>query len=134
MSSKEKKYISESGFTLIEILIVVMIIGLIASLIAPNLLGKFEKSQVEVTKAQVETLSSSVLSFILDTGRCPKELGELIKSDHKKWRGPYLQKQNIPEDPWGREYQYKCPGEHGRFDLYSLGPKGVLDDHSITNW
>ena len=125
------------GFTLIEILIVVMIIGLIASLVAPNLLGKFERSKEEISKAQVEMLSSSVQSFILDESRCPKDLSELLNSsdsNDSKWRGPYLSKQEIPKDAWGRDYQYKCPGEHGIFDLYSLGPNGKLDDQIIKNW
>ncbi|MGC8868449.1 MAG: type II secretion system major pseudopilin GspG [Sulfurihydrogenibium sp.] len=129
-----KKVRKEKGFTLIEILIVVVIIGLIASLIAPNIMGKFERSKEEIAKAQVEMLSSAVQSFIIDVGRCPTSLEELIKSNDKKWRGPYLSKQEIPLDPWGRPYQFKCPGDHGPFDLYSLGPNGKLDDKAITNW
>lgn len=124
----------ERGFTLIEILIVVVIIGLIASLIAPNLIGRFERSKEEVAKAQVEMLSSAVLSFKIDMGRYPNSLEELINFHDPKWRGPYLSKRSLPKDPWGREYQYKCPGDHGPFDLYSLGPNGKLDDQSITNW
>jgi general secretion pathway protein G len=122
------------GFTLIEILIVVVIIGLIASLIAPNIMGKYERSKEEIGKAQVEMLSSAVQSFIIDVGRCPTSLEELIKSNDPKWRGPYLSKREIPLDPWGRPYQFKCPGEHGQFDLYSLGPNGKLDDKAIKNW
>lgn len=132
--NKIRKPLNNAGFTLIEILIVVMIIGLLASLIAPNLLGKFERSKEEITKAQVEMLSSSVMSFVLDVGRCPASLNELIASTDTRWRGPYLSKQTIPLDPWNRDYQYKCPGEHGRFDLYSLGPEGKLDDKAIKNW
>lgn len=122
------------GFTLIEILIVVAIIGLIASLIAPNLIGRFERSKEEIAKAQVEMLSSGVQSFVLDVGRYPTGLEELITCTNPKWRGPYLSKQKLPEDPWGRNYQYKYPGDHGPFDLYSPGPNGKLDDKSITNW
>lgn len=122
------------GFTLIEILIVVVIIGLIASLIAPNIMGKYERSKEEIAKAQVEMLSSAVQSFIIDVGRCPTSLEELIKSNDPKWRGPYLSKGEIPLDPWGRPYQFKCPGDHGQFDLYSLGPNGKLDDKAIKNW
>jgi general secretion pathway protein G len=124
----------QGGFTLIEILIVVAIIGLIASLIAPNLIGRYEKSKEEVAKAQVEMLSSGVLSFKLDVGRYPNSLEELLKSSDPNWRGPYLSKQNLPKDPWGKDYQFKCPGDHGPFDLYSLGPEGKLGDKSITNW
>lgn len=124
----------EHGFTLIEILIVVAIIGLIASLIAPNLIGRFERSKEEVAKAQVEMLSSAVQSFMIDMGRYPNRLEELINLQDPKWRGPYLSKRSLPKDPWGREYQFKCPGDHGPFDLYSFGPNGLLDDKSITNW
>jgi general secretion pathway protein G len=131
---KRSKQNNKRGFTLIEILIVVMIIGLIASLIAPNLLGRFEKSKEEITKAQVEMLSSGVQSFILDVGKCPATLSELINSTEPKWRGPYLSKKELPVDPWGKDYQYKCPGEHGTFDLYSLGPNGTLDEKAIKNW
>jgi len=122
------------GFTLMEILLVVIIIGLLASLILPNLMGRFERSKEEIAKAQVELLSSAVQAFMLDVGRCPKDLNEVIESQDPKWRGPYLSKKQIPKDPWGRDYQFKCPGEHGPFDLYSLGPNGQLDDKAITNW
>jgi len=125
---------NDRGFTLVEVLIVVMIIGLLASLITPNLLSRFERSKEEIAKAQVEMLSSGVQSFILDVGRCPTSLNELITSTDPKWRGPYLSKKELPTDPWNKQYQYKCPGDHGRFDLYSLGPNGVLDDRSIKNW
>ncbi len=126
----------QRGFTLIEIMIVIAIIGLIASLIMPNLLGRYEKSKEEVTRAQVEMLSSAVQAFIVDVGRCPTALNELIAvtGTDPKWRGPYLSKKEIPMDAWGKEYQYKCPGENGPFDLYSFGPNGKLDEKSLKNW
>ncbi len=130
----KKSNIMERGFTLIEILIVVAIIGLIASLIAPNLIGRFERSKEEVAKAQIEMLSSAVQAFMIDLGRYPNSLEELVNLQDPKWRGPYLSKKSLPKDPWGREYQFKCPGDHGPFDLYSFGPNGKLDDKSITNW
>jgi general secretion pathway protein G len=130
----ERRNRKEGGFTLIEILIVVIIIGLIASLIAPNLIGRYERSREEIAKTQVEMLSSGVLSFKLDVGRYPSTLEELVKSTDTKWRGPYLSKQTVPKDPWDQEYQYKVPGEHGPFDLYSLGANGKLDDKSAKNW
>lgn len=124
----------KKGFTLIEILIVVAIIGLIASLVAPNLMGRFDKSKEEMGKVQLEMLSTAVTSFMVDVGRCPQDLNELISSTDKKWRGPYLGKNEIPLDPWGRPFQFKCPGEHNKFDLYSLGPNNQLDDRAIKNW
>jgi len=122
------------GFTLIEILIVVAIIGLIAALIGPNLMGRFERSKEEITKAQVEMLSSAVQAFMIDMRRYPTSLEDLINSTDPKWRGPYLAKRTLPKDPWGRDYQYKCPGDHGPFDLYSFGVEGKLSDKSFTNW
>ena len=134
MPKKRFDSVTEKGFTLIEILIVVGIIGLIASLVVPNLLGRYERAKGEIAKAQVEMLSSAVQAFILDTGRCPKSLTDLIHSDDSKWEGPYLSKDRIPLDPWNRDYQYKCPGEHGRFDIYSLGPNNRFDEESIKSW
>jgi general secretion pathway protein G len=122
------------GFTLIEMLLVVLILGLLASLITPNLMDRFERSKEEITKAQVELLSSGIQSFMLDMGRCPNTLNELITSSEPKWRGPYLSKKEVPADGWGKEYQYKCPGDNGHFDLYSLGPNGRLDEKAIKNW
>ncbi|MEC4680706.1 MAG: type II secretion system major pseudopilin GspG [Nitrospirota bacterium] len=124
----------QSGFTLIEILIVVIIIGLLAALVAPNLMSRFERAKEEIVKAQIEMLSSSVSVFFLDLGRCPQTLEELLVSVDRKWRGPYLSKQTVPVDTWERKYEFKCPGEHGRFDLYSLGPNGIKDDKIIKNW
>ncbi|WP_435547435.1 type II secretion system protein GspG [Desulfobacterium sp. N47] len=133
MNIKKEKY-SQQGFTLIEILIVVIIIGLIASLVAPNLMSRFERSKEEIAKAQVEMLSSSVMSFKLDMNRYPTSFEELTKSTDPKWRGPYLSKETIPKDPWGQDYQYKVPGDHGAFDIFSLGEKGKFDENSARNW
>jgi general secretion pathway protein G len=127
-------HLNDGGFTLIEILIVVIIIGLLAALIAPNLMSRFERAKEEIVKAQIEMLSSSVDAFFLDLSRCPQTLEELIVSVDHRWRGPYLSKQIVPVDPWDRKYEFKCPGEHGRFDLYSLGPNGMMDDKIIKNW
>ena len=137
MNCRNKKKIEkcgQRGFTLIEILIVVIIIGLIASLVAPNLMGRYERSKEEIAKAQVEMLSSGVMSFKLDMNRYPASLEELLKSTDPTWRGPYLSKQTLPQDPWAKDYQYKNPGDHGPFDLYSLGPDGVLNEKSAKNW
>jgi general secretion pathway protein G len=133
MNSKRAKR-GQQGFTLIEILIVVIIIGLIASLVAPNLIGRYERSKEEIAKAQVEMLSSGVMSFKLDMNRYPTSFEELVKGTDAKWRGPYLSKQTIPQDPWGRDYVYKVPGDHGPFDIYSLGADGKFNEKSAKNW
>jgi len=124
----------KKSFTLLEILIVVAIIGLLASLIMPNLIGRYERAKEEIAKAQLEMLSSAIEAFRLDMGRYPNTLDELINCNDPNWRGPYLAKRQIPKDPWGRDYIYKCPGEHGPYDLYSLGPDGQLNEKAITNW
>jgi len=134
MLNKQKVISKQAGFTLVEILIVVMIIGLLASFVAPNLIGRYERSKEEIAKAQVEMLSSGVLSFKLDMNRYPTSLEELLKSSDKSWRGPYLSKQELPKDPWGKDYLYKVPGDHGPFDLYSLGPDSQLNEKSAKNW
>ncbi len=128
------KIYDKNGFTLIEILIVVMIIGLIASIVTPNLLKQHGEASIKLAAAQVESLSSAIQAFYLDLKRCPKDLKELISADEKQWKGPYLQKEEIPKDPWNRDYVYKCPGEHGIFDLYSLGESGKVDDNIIKSW
>jgi len=92
MKKREKK--EKKGFTLLEILIVVAIIGLIASLIVPNLIGRFEKSKEEIAKAQIEMLSSAIEAFKLDVGRYPNTLDELINCNDPNWRGPYLAKRH----------------------------------------
>ncbi|MGC9144420.1 type II secretion system major pseudopilin GspG [Hydrogenobaculum sp.] len=127
---------AKRGFTLIEILIVVAIIGLIASLVMPNLFKKFEQSKVQIAKAQIETLSSAVRSYMVDTDECPKSLEDLIENKDKnpKWHGPYLSKKKIPLDPWGHPYQFRCPGKHGTFDIWSLGPDDKLDKKAIKSW
>ncbi len=130
----DMKKLNNHGFTLIEVLLVVLIIGFIASLITPNLIGRFERSKEEITKAQVELLSSAIQSYMFDMSKCPAVLGDLVQSSEPKWRGPYLSKKEVPVDPWNREYQYKCPGDNGPFDLYSFGPNGKLDEKSIKNW
>jgi len=99
-----------------------------------NILGRYEKSKEEIAKAQLEMISTAIEAFRLDTGRYPNSLDELINCQDPKCRAPYLAKKEIPKDPWGRDYVYKYPGEHGPYDLYSLGPDGQLNEKAITNW
>ena len=128
----------DSGFTLIEILIVVVIIGLLASLVAPNLFKNLGKSKKKIAAAQIEMLASAVQTYMLDVGSCPESLGELIHSDNPKWKGPYLSKEIIPTDPWGHDFIYRCPGEHGAFDIISLGADGkeggTGENEDIVSW
>jgi general secretion pathway protein G len=133
---------SSRGFTLLELLVVMVIIGLLAGLVAPRYFGQVGKSQTKVAAAQIDSLDKALVQFRLDTDRFPTtEEGLAVlneaPSDTVGWGGPYLKKA-IPPDPWGRPYVYKSPGEHGDFDLYTLGkdgnPGGTAEDSDITNW
>jgi general secretion pathway protein G len=130
-----------SGFTLLELLVVVVIIGLLAGFFAPRYFGQVGKSEVNVAKAQLDALEKALDQYRLDTGRYPsaelglKALVERPPSD-PKWNGPYLRKA-IPLDPWGKPYLYRIPGQKGEFDLLSFGkdgqPGGSGENADITN-
>jgi len=133
----------ERGFTLIELLIVMVILGMLAALVAPRMLGKVGKSRVKAAKAQIEMLSTALDAFKLDTGRYPtteEGLEALVKAppDIEGWDGPYLKKEEIPKDPWGHPYVYRCPGEHGDYDIISYGddgqPGGEKEKADIVSW
>ncbi len=130
------------GFTLIELLVVVVIIGLLAGLVAPRYFGQVGKSNVNIARAQIDSLGKALDTYRLDVGAYPTSdqgLQALItKPDGvDRWAGPYLQKQ-IPPDPWSRPYHYKAPGDHGDFDLYTYGadgqPGGTGENVDVDNW
>jgi general secretion pathway protein G len=135
-----------SGFTLIEIMIVMVIIAMLAALVGPRVMGALSSSKVKATKIQIETLSSTVEAFHLDTGRFPTQaegLQVLVenpeKTPIKNWRGPYLKKNKLPIDGWGNPFIYEIPGKHKMsFDIYSLGadgkPGGTSDDADLGTW
>lgn len=132
---------THNAFTLIELMLVVIIIGVLVAMVMPRLAGRSEQARIAAAKADIEANISLALDlFELDMGRFPtteeglKALKEYSGSDKEKWRGPYLKK--LPQDPWGREYKYKSPGSHNNdYDLYSLGQNGVeADDDDIKNW
>ncbi|MCE5336584.1 MAG: type II secretion system major pseudopilin GspG [Desulfobacteraceae bacterium] len=117
----------ERGFTLIELLIVMIILSLLAALVAPKMFQKIGSSKQKAAKTQIALLGSALDQFRLDVGRYPSTqegLESLRKNPgHDHWDGPYLPK-DIPPDPWGKAYIYRCPGEHGDYDLFSLGADG----------
>jgi general secretion pathway protein G len=130
------------GFTLLELLVVMVIIGLLAGYVGPKYFSQIGKSEVKAAKAQIDSLGKALDQFRLDTGHFPKAeegLAALITrpANEPKWDGPYLTK-NVPVDPWGNAYIYKFPGEHGEYDLISLGkdgqPGGEGEAADITNW
>lgn len=131
-----------AGFTLLELLVVVLIIGLLAGFVAPRYFGQVGKSEINVAKAQIDALEKALDQYRLDTGHYPSsELGLMAlvqrPQNEPKWGGPYLRK-DVPLDPWGRPYVYKMPGEKGGdFDLVSYGkdgqPGGTGENADITN-
>ena len=141
-----KLYRRSGGFTLIEIMIVMVIIAMLAALVGPRLVGALSGSKVKATKIQIESLSNSVETFHLDVGRYPTQqegMGVLLQNSQttpiENWRGPYLRKNKVPNDEWGRPFTYEIPSKHGMgFDIYSLGADGTAggtgDDADIGNW
>jgi general secretion pathway protein G len=133
---------TSAGFTLLELLVVMVIIGLLAGYVGPKYFSQIGKSEVKATRAQIDGLAKAIDTFRLDVGRYPSTeegLKALITrpTNLTKWDGPYLSK-NVPLDPWGNPYLYKSPGEHGDYDLMSYGkdgqPGGEGEAADITNW
>lgn len=119
----------EGGFTLIEILVVITIIALIMSLVGPRVLNYLGESKVKAAKIQIQSFGSALDLFNLDTGRYPttsEGLAALVQSPGtiQSWNGPYLKGGVVPEDPWGKAYVYRSPGEHGPYDIMSYGSDG----------
>jgi len=124
----------QAGFTLIELLVVIIILGLLSALVAPKFFGKVDKAKLKAAKTQIELFGSALDEFRLDNGRYPTT-AEGLESLRSK--GPYLPKQ-IPLDPWGKNYVYTSPGEHGPYDLISYAADGTAggdaNDRDIVSW
>jgi general secretion pathway protein G len=130
------------GFTLLELLVVMVIIGLLAAYVAPRYFSQVGKSEVRSAQAQIASLRSALDTYRLDVGSYPSTEQGLAAlttrpASSTRWNGPYLQKA-APLDPWGKPYQYRSPGEHGEFDLFSFGKSGQAggtgDAAPITSW
>jgi general secretion pathway protein G len=120
---------AESGFTLIEILVVITIIGLLMSLVGPRVLNYLSESKVKAAAIQVQSFGSSLDLYYLDLGRYPSTaegLTALVKrpGGETGWNGPYLKSGYVPNDPWGHPYIYRSPSEHGPYEIVSLGSSG----------
>ena len=134
--------LAERGFTLLELLVVMVIIGLLASYVGPRYFAQVGKSEIKTARAQIDGLEKALDQYRLDVGHYPgneQNLAALMTrpADEPRWDGPYLKKK-IPLDPWGNPYVYKQPGEHGEFDLQSYGsdgrPGGEGEAADIVNW
>ena len=132
----------QHGFNLLELLVVLVILGLLAGYVAPKYFSQVGKSEVKTARAQIDALEKALDQYRIDTGRYPSTEQGLAAlntkpADEARWDGPYLKK-SVPNDPWGKPYQYRSPGEHGELDLYSFGkdgqPGGTGEAADITNW
>ncbi len=136
---------SRRGFTLIEIMLVVIIIGILVAMLVPNIAGRSEQARKTAARTDLESnLSTALDLYKMDVGQYPNTeqgLAALIAQPTaspvpENWSGPYLKKKKIPKDPWGHDYVYTAPGQHNpeSYDLSSPGPDGVESGDDITNW
>ncbi len=132
----------QGGFTLIELLVVVIILGLLAALVGPRLFGRIGQSKQVAARAQITNFEQALEQFRLDAGRYPTtqeglQALQVNPGNVTGWEGPYLKK-DIPRDPWGSPYQYKSPGDHGDYDIWSYGsdgaPGGEGEAADVTSW
>lgn len=142
MKEENRQHRTNRGFSLIELIVVLVILGLLATVVGPRVMDRLGKGKSEIAKLQIDQLEGALGLFRFDVGRYPttgEGLGALIQnSGIQNWSGPYVDKQSLPKDPWGREYEYRSPGVHGDYDLYSYGADGVEggqdDNADIGSW
>ena len=141
---KQKKFV-RSYFTLTELMVVIVILVLLASIAAPMVFKHISNARIAAAQTQIKNLEAALDIYRTNVGRYPDSeedggLEALVSNttENEKWQGPYLKPAAVPKDPWGNEYVYVCPGEHGEFDLYSYGADGVEggegENADITNW
>ena len=130
------------GFTLVELLLVLVILGLLAAIIYPNLAKHGLQARITATRAQIHTLRAALATFEIDNDHYPRGGSGLLQlvqrpNDARNWRGPYLDKPFLPKDAWGNDFIYECPGKHSpdSYDLYSAGPDGIRgNSDDIASW
>ena len=126
----------EAGFTLVEMLVVITIIGLVMALVGPRVLGYLSESKVKTAKIQIESFAAALDLYYLDNGAYPaanEGLAALVQrpSTAPAWNGPYLRTGSVPNDPWGHPYIYKVPGDHAPYEIDSYGAGGVGDSQNM---
>ena len=131
------------GFTLIELLVVLVILGLLGSIVGPRVMKYLSKAKTDSARLQIQDFAATLDHYKLELGRYPttdEGLKALVEqpSNAEGWNGPYLKKKELPKDPWGNEYSYRFPGQHGEFDLYSLGADnaegGDGENKDVASW
>jgi len=133
----------EQGFTLIELLVVLAILGLLIGLVAPQVMKYLGRARSDAARIEIQNIAAALDLYRLDMQHYPSQqdgLQALVQtpSGTTAWNGPYLKQTKVPVDPWGHPYIYKIPGEHGEYDLYTLGadnaPGGTGENQDVTNW
>jgi general secretion pathway protein G len=137
--SNRKFPVRQGAFTLIELLLVLVILGILAAIVVPKFAGRTEQARITAAQTQISSFSTALDAFEVDNGYYPKGrngLEDLVTQprDAQNWRGPYLK--DVPKDPWNNDYIYECPGKHNNsYDLQSMGPDlRTGGDDDITNW
>jgi len=132
---------SQRGFTLVELLLVLAILAILAGIVLPKMAGRTEQAKISAAKTDIASFKTALGMFEVDTGDYPKGrsgLNDLMVKprDAQNWRGPYLDKDVLPKDPWGNAYIYERPGKHNPsgYDIYSMGPLGKGGNDAIGNW
>ncbi len=137
------QYRAQRGFTLLELLVVLVILGLLAAVAGPQVMKHVGGAKSSTAKLQIEEFGAALDMFKLEVGRYPNSQEGLqalseAPSGATNWNGPYLKKKTVPKDPWGNDYHFESPGQHGVFDIYSYGADnregGEGEDKDVLNW